>query len=249
MARMPTGTPRSVPDPYGDDYDEMMRQWRASQGTPPGGAPPQTSAAGTRPPPTPMTGGPAPQGTDTSLLDQAGQAFSRWQHSKPIGHPGFAESLIPVWGSGRDAVADLQEGDYSGAALKGALAVSDLIPAEAVAGSLEKGAWKGGSHAWSATRKWLGKEYLEPGQHGHHWLIPQNGWGKDVPDWLKNQPWNIKGMPSPEVHGRIHGRYNGPQFNPAQRFWYGTPAWVKAVAGEAVGRPAAAGWEASKQQQ
>jgi hypothetical protein len=28
-----------------------------------------------------------------------------------VGHPGFAESLIPVWGSGREAVADYQEGD------------------------------------------------------------------------------------------------------------------------------------------
>ena len=248
MARMPTGTPRSVPDPHGDDYDLMMRQWRASQGALPGGPPLQSSTIGTRPP-TSTTSAPVPQAANPSLFDQAGQAFSQWQHSKPIGHPGFAESLIPVWGSGRDAVADLQEGDYPGAALNGALAISDLIPAKAVAGALDKGMWKAGSHTWAATRKWLGKEgYLEAGQHGHHWLIPRNGWGKDVPDWLKNHPWNIKGMPSPEIHGRIHGRYNGPQFNPAQRFWYGTPAWWKATVGEAAGIPAAAGWEASKQQ-
>ena len=44
-----------------------------------------------------------------------------------VGHPGFAESLIPVWGSGREAVADFQEGDYAGAALNGALAASDLF--------------------------------------------------------------------------------------------------------------------------
>lgn len=44
---------------------------------------------------------------------------------------------------------------------------------------------------------------LAPKQHGHHWAIPQNGWGKNVPDRIKNQPWNIKPMPSAEVHGRL----------------------------------------------
>jgi len=57
-----------------------------------------------------------------------------------VGHPGFAESLIPVWGSGREAVADFQEGDYLGASLNTALAVSDLF----LAGSIGKGLAKGG---------------------------------------------------------------------------------------------------------
>ena len=39
-------------------------------------------------------------------------------------------------------------------------------------------------------------------------------------------------MPNPEIHGRIHGRYRGkPQFNQAQRYWYGTPAWSKVATG------------------
>src|ERR1700740_1174844 len=105
-----------------------------------------------------------------------------------VGHPGFAESLIPVWGSGREAVADFQEGDYAGAALNGALAASDLF----VAGSVAKGVAKGGMYAlkasqsaaenpyaWKTVRKWMGdKGFLDSGQHGHHWLIPQNGGGK-----------------------------------------------------------------------
>jgi hypothetical protein len=65
---------------------------------------------------------------------------------------------------------------------------------------------------------------LAPKQHGHHWAIPQNGWGKNVPDRIKNQPWNIKPMPSAEVHGRLTNSYEGkPQFNAVERYVYGTP--------------------------
>ncbi len=167
-----------------------------------------------------------------------------------VGHPGFAESLIPIWGSGREAVADFQEGDYAGAALNGALAASDLFLAESIARGLAKGGFyvaknvaKKAPYAWKTeVRPWMGKQgVLEAGQHGHHWAIPQNGWGKDVPDFIKNQPWNIKPMPSAEVHGRITGSYKGkPQFNAAQRYWYGTPAWSKVGAAAAVGHPVAA---------
>jgi hypothetical protein len=62
-----------------------------------------------------------------------------------------------------------------------------------------------------------------------------------VPDAIKNQPWNIKPMPSAEVRGRITGPYKGkPQFNVAERYWYGTPAWSKVTTGAAVGHPLAA---------
>ena len=185
----------------------------------------------------------------------AAEAKERSSHS--VGHPGFAESLIPVWGSGREAVADFQEGDYAGGALNTALAASDLF----LAGALAKGLLKGGGKAafyvarkttknganrtaknpydWDDyVRPWLGKDgaMLAPRQHGHHWLIPQNGWGKNVPDRIKNQPWNIKPMPDPVTHGRIHHRYGKqPRFNPAQRYWYGTPAWAKVTTGGAVG--------------
>lgn len=168
-----------------------------------------------------------------------------------VGHPGFAESLIAVWGSGREAVADFQDGDYAGAGLNGALAASDLF----LAGSVAKGIAKGGFYvvkgtigdggvktAWPAVRKTLAeKGILEKYQHGHHWLIPQNGWGKAVPDVIKNHPFNIKPMPSPEVHGRITGRYNGkPRFNAIERYVHGTPTWAKVGTGAAVVRPGAA---------
>jgi hypothetical protein len=216
MARMPKGGPRSVPDPEGERYDEMIRQERLKR-------------------------------------ERAEAAVARLPLTS-VGHPGFAESLIPVWGSGREAVADFQEGDYAGAALNGALAASDLF----LAGSIAKGVAKGGvyvvrdaatkaPYAWkTAVRPWMvEKGYLVKGQHGHHWAIPQNGWGKGVPDWVKNQPWNIKAMPEgpagAEMHGRITGSYKGkPRFNPLERYVHGTPTWSKVGTGSAVGHPTGA---------
>lgn len=147
-------------------------------------------------------------------------------------HPGTAESLIPVWGSAREAIADYKEGDLVGAAANGALALTDLTGEGYVLKSLGKGGLKVvGSHAWKDTRKWLGPEgkgMLAKGQHGHHWLIPQNGWGKSVPDVIKNQPWNIKPMPTPETHARMRGKVGDkPQFDAVERYVQGTPAWWK----------------------
>ena len=63
---------------------------------------------------------------------------------------------------------------------------------------LAKGAFKFktvGSHTWSATRKWMTKNNImvnKPNIQRHHWLFEQNqGIGKYVPDFIKNQPWNI----------------------------------------------------------
>ena len=135
------------------------------------------------------------------------------------------------------------------------MAVSDLALVKGAVVALGKGAVKvGGSYAWRAkpweevqgVRKWLGeKGYLKPGEHGHHGLIPQNGWGKAIPHYIKNQPWNIKGL-DPVTHGRIHGRYTVegvklPRFSLAERVWHGTPTWTKpaaaAVAGDTVRVP------------
>ncbi len=180
---------------------------------------------------------PGPALTPDDWAD-AGKAFGEWQHSKPIGHPGLAESFIPVWGSGREALADLQEQDYGPAAFNAALAVTDLIPAEAVLGLLEKGGLKKGSQTWSAVRPWLEKNWnLEKFQEVHHWAIPQGRWGRNFPDWLKNHPWNLKVMPSQAVHRRIHSKFQGePQFNKLEQFLHGTPAWWKAVLGSTTGK-------------
>jgi hypothetical protein len=166
-----------------------------------------------------------------------------------VAHPGALESVIPVWGSGREALADLHDGDYLGAAGNGVMAVSDLALVKGAFVAVGKGAMKvGGSYAWRSkpwdevqgVRKWMGeKGYLKPGEHGHHGIIPQGGWGKAVPDYIKNQPWNIKAL-DPVTHRRIHGRatvdgVKAPRFNPAERVWRGTPTWTKPAAASGAG--------------
>lgn len=58
---------------------------------------------------------------------------------------------------------------------------------------------------------------------------------------IRNHPLNIKPMPSAQTHWRIEHRVGAkPRFNPAQRYWHGTPDWAKVGTGAAVGHPAAA---------
>ena len=149
-------------------------------------------------------------------------------------HPGALESIAPVWGSAREAVADAAEGDVLGATVNGLLAISDLAPGGYVVKAVAKGGTKslaklGGSHTWKKTREWMGESGIaEPFQHVHHGIIPRNGWGKPVPDVIKNQPWNATPMPSPVVHGRIHGKYGKlPQYSLPERYWRGAPDWAK----------------------
>ncbi|WP_334513294.1 SpvB/TcaC N-terminal domain-containing protein [Bradyrhizobium sp. AZCC 1693] len=44
-----------------------------------------------------------------------------------VGAPGFKESLIPVWGSGRESINHLQEGHYAKSAFWGVLAITDVF--------------------------------------------------------------------------------------------------------------------------
>lgn len=146
-------------------------------------------------------------------------------------HPGLGESLVPVWGSAREGIADYHEGDMVGAAANGALALTDLTGEGYVLKTLGKGGLRvAGSHAWGPTAGWMRRTGRLPADlQGHHWLIPQNQWGKNVPDWFKNQPWNIKALPK-DVHKRMRGRdlENGtPKFNAVERYRYGTPTWWK----------------------
>lgn len=163
-----------------------------------------------------------------------------------VGRPTAAESLIPIWGSGRTALAELHDGNYVGAAVNGALAVSDLVPAKAIGGALLKGGLKAAPTVWRTKpweaakgvvgkRQWLTEHgFAAAGQPVHHWAIHQGGRGKRVPDAIKNGLWNLKPTQGAVQHGRIHGPYtvNGqrlPQYNAAQRIWYGTPDWFKAA--------------------
>ena len=185
---------------------------------------------------------------DASPWDAAKDAFGKFQNGPSIPPPSTLESFIPVVGPAWQAASDLQHRDYLGAAFNGGLAVSDLF----LGGEILKGVAKGGGvfhgmasrtppFGWPAARKWMKESgFLHPGEEGHHWLIPQNQWGRNIPDWLKNQPWNIMSLDK-VTHGRLRHRMGeSPRFNPAQRYLYGTPAWSKAATVSVVGHPAAA---------
>jgi RHS repeat-associated protein len=143
-----------------------------------------------------------------------------------VGQPGTLESMIPIWGSGRAAVDDFQNGNYGWAAFHTAMAISDVFLVKSIATGIGKGAWKLGSHSWSATRKWLGKNgYAESGQHVHHWAVHQATAKRYGLEAVTNQPWNLMPMPSATFHRALHGYGN---MNIAERMWYGTPTWFKA---------------------
>jgi hypothetical protein len=73
-----------------------------------------------------------------------------------------------------------------------------------------------------AKEKGLGKGEVDL----DHWLIPnQDRWGKHIPDWIKNQPWNLKPQASP------FNRFEKYQMNPLLRAWLETPDWFKASLG------------------
>jgi len=229
--------PRSVPDPLDEPYRRMVAQQRA-----------QTARQ--------EANGAISRQADASTAEA--RATTGSSKHRQFDHPGTGESMIPIWGSGKEALADLEDKNYLGAAVNAGLAASDVFVAKAVVSGLAKGGLKmAGPWAWrqfekgqaEGMRPWLGeKGFLKPNQPGHHWWLEQKG---SAPDWLRNQPPFIKGMRDAVQHGRVHGPYTVdgvklPQFNALERFWYGTPDWLKAGyvssaghAGEAAGRAGA----------
>jgi len=128
-----------------------------------------------------------------------------------VGQPGFAESLIPVWGSGRAAIDDFQNGRWGWGIFNTALAISDLIMVGTVVKTISKVGVKGivkigGSYSHGAVTRWMTKTGWETaGKQAHHCVIPQSGWGKWIPNFIKNQPWNLKLLTWPE-HILAHGK-------------------------------------------
>ena len=164
-----------------------------------------------------------------------------------IDEPGFGESFIPIWGPGRQALHDIEHGNVLSAGWNSAMAASDVFLVSTVCRGLTKGAVKLGSHTWDATRKWITRKGWREfkGQHMHHWLIPRGGWGKKVPELIKNQPWNLMGMPrNLEFHRALHGTSRLIQFNMARRIWLGSPQWSKAAVFSSFGRAYMQEWSA-----
>jgi RHS repeat-associated protein len=163
-------------------------------------------------------------------IDQYG-LWAGWASGEPVS---TGESFVPIWGSGRQAINDYSTGHYVWGSVNTVMAVSDLVLVKTVATGVARGAWKTGGVAWSTVRGWMGETgRAEAGQQVHHWAIPRNGWGKEIPDWLKNQPWNLMPMESAELHQAIHGWGELGEFG---RFWSGTPDWFKALLISEYGR-------------
>ena len=117
-------------------------------------------------------------GKSAQLADRPDRAPQLREHDRTAAHggksslhangagvhePGTWESLIPVWGSGKQAVHEFQQGNYAWGTVNGLLAVSDLFLVGAIGKGLVKGGlrlgFKPGSLSWGATRKWYGKYY------------------------------------------------------------------------------------------
>jgi RHS repeat-associated protein len=177
-------------------------------------------------------------GDPINLSDPSGlqAAYEPADLAPEISAPGEKEYFIPVWGSGRAAMHNLQNGQWVRATFNGAMAVSDIFLIKTIATGVSKGALKlGSSNTWPATRAWLRKNgQAAYGQPMHHWLVPQGTWGTKVPEWLKNQPWNLMGMPSTQFHNLLHGAYG--EFGKLEKIWYGSPGWAKALLGSGFGR-------------
>ena len=92
-----------------------------------------------------------------------------------VGAPGFGESFIPIWGSGRESINDFQNGSYVWGTVNGALAVSEVLLLSTAGKAICKGAWKLGSHTWRRTRSGTAPHAIcRPIHKFTNWLIEQN---------------------------------------------------------------------------
>lgn len=207
MALAPRGQSRSVPDPAGDLYDQEMAKIRAKR---------EAEDRGFRSP-----------------LDVAQDAFHDFQDGPDIPRPNLAQSFIPVVGPAWEAAADLQDGNYGGAALNGLMAVGDALPVGFAVKGLKAaskgiGAFKKGSVTAGASAKKIRRVGLAgKGQEIHH-TVPLKGTSRSAQDW-RNHYALLKVLPV-EQHRRLTGSWMGkPRYDPIRRFWYGTTDWMKAA--------------------
>ncbi len=162
-----------------------------------------------------------------------GRAFKDFQDGPDIARPTLAQSFIPVVGPAWEAVGDVQDGNYGGAAFNGAMALADLLPAGVALKGLRSaakgvGILKKGSVTGGASQKALKRLGLTgPGKEVHH-TLPLNGLGRNVQD-PRNHFAFLKVLPK-EQHRRLTVSWEGkPRYDPIRRVWYGTTDWMKAV--------------------
>lgn len=173
------------------------------------------------------------------LLERA-QAASRALPEIP--HPNLAQSFIPTLGPAWDAAADFQDENYGGAALNGAIAVTDAFGAGVVGKGLKAASkgilpWKTGSLTDNAARKAYRKAgMVETGEETHH-MFGFKGMDRKAPNWRNNYMF-LKPLPQ-ETHRRLTGKWGDlERFGPLQRLWHGTTDWAKIAPPALAGRSA-----------
>ncbi|WP_411286425.1 hypothetical protein [Phenylobacterium sp.] len=213
-----------MPDPAGELYDREMAKVRAQR---------EAEDRGFRSP-----------------LEMAQHALNDFQNGPKVQRPNLAQSFIPVVGPAWEAAADLQDGNYGGAAFNVAMAVGDALPAVAVvkgvrAASKGIGVLKEGSVSAGAAAKKIRRAGLAgKGEEIHH-SIPLNGMSRSAQDWRNHYAF-LKTLPQ-ETHRRLTGSWKGkPRFDPLRRVWYGTTDWQKSVPA-AIGAYAVDAWESVTQ--
>lgn len=153
---------------------------------------------------------------------------------------GTGESFIPVWGSGRSMMNNIEANDYLGASLDGIMVVSDVFLLKSVVRGIGTGGLKVMTKnygSWSSYRRFYGnKGFAKKGEQLHHWAWKRGAKNGSGFAWkLKNQMWNLKRFPSQATHTRW-GHGNGfpslgldpiPYWKQAY-FFKSTPTWFKA---------------------
>lgn len=186
------------------------------------------------------------RGGPRSVIDMGREAFEDFQNGPRIQRPDVVESFIPIVGPAWEAAADLQDGNYGGAAFNAAMALGDALPVGAIvkgtrAASKGIGLVTKRSMSAGATAKRIRKAGLAgKGDEVHH-TVALNGLSRSAQSW-KNHPALLKTLPQ-ATHRRLHGSWdNQPQFGPIRRAWHGTTDWQKAVPAS-IGAYATDVWE------
>jgi hypothetical protein len=196
-----------VPDPVGELYDRKMAEVKAQR---------EAEDRGLRSP-----------------LDMAQSALQDFQDGPKIQRPTLGQSFIPVVGPAWEAAADIQDGDYAGAAFNGAMAIADVLPVGVVfkgARAASKGIGvlkKGSVSANAAAKQMRARGVVKPGYEVHH-TVPLKGASRTAQD-PRNHFALLKALPK-EQHRRLTGSWDGKlRYDPLRRIWYGTTDWQKAV--------------------
>jgi len=136
-----------------------------------------------------MTSGQVPLPADAAaeveaMQQQAQRELDDSGHGDSVGEAGFVEGMIPVWGSGRDLINDIQTGDTGGAIMNAGFLIWDV--GSIVAGVFTLGggtvAMQGAKAGFKATMKAGGKVILESAMKG----LGKVGFKKLTKEALKN---------------------------------------------------------------